>query len=69
MIPKNFYEWHKCITEDCCIQLTPNFVQERIKVFENDTHAETIKFKQLYGVQQLQMTISWYKEAAHLIKE
>ena len=63
-----FKDWYSCITEKCGIQLTPAYVQQRLKVLEDNSHPETLKFKELYGDQYLYMVISWFKEAANLIK-
>ncbi len=69
MIPTTFYEWHQCITEKCGIQLTREYVQQRLKVLEDSTNPETIVFKEFYGAEHLYMVTSWFKEAAHLIRQ
>lgn len=66
-IPQTFYEWHQCITKDYGIELTPEFIEQRLKILENNTHAETIRFIELYGEEHLYMTISWFKEVGNLI--
>ena len=61
-------EWHDCITEKCGIQLTLEYIQQRLKVLENISHPETLKFKELYGDEHLQMVISWFRKTANIIK-
>lgn len=59
MIPQTFEEWHNCIVNDCKINLTKEFAMQRLKVYENNTHAETKKFISLYGESHLQNIINW----------
>ena len=49
MIPNNFEEWKSCIVNDCNIDLTKNFVQSRLVVYENRNSIETKKFIALYA--------------------
>lgn len=63
MIPRNFDEWKNCIVNDCKIELTKTFVQQRLSVYENTNHPETKKFEKLYGRQHLDNIIYWYKKA------
>ena len=64
MIPTTFEEWRKCIVEDCKINLTSSFAQNRLIVYENKNNPETIRFKKLYGAQHLDNVIHWYKRVA-----
>lgn len=61
MIPQTFEEWQRCIINDCKINLTKDFAQQRIAVYEDRSNSETQKFVSLYGEQHLQNIISWYK--------
>lgn len=61
IIPRSFEEWQNCIINDCKINLTKEFAKERLSVFENENHPETIKFKELYGEKHLDNIIYWYK--------
>lgn len=62
MIPRNFDEWKNCIVNDCRIELTKTFVQQRLSVYENAKHPETRKFIELYGQQHLEDVIFWYQK-------
>ncbi|MFT6138288.1 MAG: hypothetical protein ACJAUR_002071 [Ulvibacter sp.] len=59
MIPKTFEEWQKCIVNDCKINLTKNFAEKRLTVYQNNVNSETKKFVSLYGEQHLQNIINW----------
>ncbi len=61
MIPQSFEQWVNCITNDCKINLTPEFAQQRLAIYENQEHAETQKFIEMYGEQHLANIINWYK--------
>ena len=61
MLPQTFQEWKNCITKDCKINLTIEFAQERLKVFENNKNSETLKFASLYGREHLKNIIEWLK--------
>jgi len=60
MIPKNFHDWVNCITEGCKIDLTYEFAQQRLKVFQDLNNAETKKFKSLYGEEHYKNVLLWY---------
>ncbi|MBL56487.1 MAG: hypothetical protein CMP61_04785 [Flavobacteriales bacterium] len=62
MIPQNFQQWHKCITQDCKIQLTKEFVEKRLSVYMDTNHSETIRFRKLYGDHHLSNVINWLQQ-------
>lgn len=61
MIPLTFEQWQSCITKDCKIDLTKDFAQQRLVVYQDPENKETQKFISLYGEQHLQNIISWYR--------
>ena len=62
-IPMNYNEWKYCITVKCRIPLTKKFVEERLKVFTNDNHEYTHRFKELYGEEYTTQVVSWLNSA------
>lgn len=60
MIPKTYEEWKKCILIDCKINLTSEFVKERITTLENIDNQETKRFINLYGGNHYQNILSWF---------
>lgn len=62
MIPQTFEQWKNCIVNDCKINLTKNFAQQRLAVYQDKKNNETKKFVSLYGEQHLQNIINWFKK-------
>ncbi|MEO0341355.1 MAG: hypothetical protein AAF242_19365 [Bacteroidota bacterium] len=69
MIPTSFSEWKNCIENDCKIKITRNFVDTRLKVYQNKRNPETIKFVSLYGEQHLNNIIFWLEKSAKEIAQ
>ena len=64
MIPQSYDAWLNCITVDCKIEMTPQYVTERIRILSNTKDAETQNFKKLYGEAHLQNIVAWFHQAA-----
>lgn len=62
MIPQTFNDWKNCIVYDCKINLTKDFAQQRLAVYQDKKSHETQKFIQLYGEAHLQNIINWFKQ-------
>lgn len=62
-IPENYEEWRHCITVDCGLELTPQFILERIAALQNDKDHHTQQFVKLYGRQHLQQVLGWFAQA------
>lgn len=62
--PENYEQWHHCITVDCGIDITPDFVSQRLAVWRNADNQETQRFADLYGDDYLQAVIGWFEKAA-----
>lgn len=63
-IPHSFDQWKHCIEHDCGIQLTKEFVSQRLKVYENLKNTETKKFVSLYGKSHLDNVVYWFQKIA-----
>ncbi len=64
MIPQTFNDWTNCIVNDCKINLTKEFAEQRLRVYQDNKNSETIKFISLYGEKHLQNIINWFNEIA-----
>lgn len=64
MIPQTFNDWTNCIVNDCKINLTKEFAEQRLLVYHDNKNAETQKFISLYGEKHLQNIINWFNEIA-----
>ena len=67
-IPGSFEEWHHCITVECGIPLTAEFVGERLAIWRNPKIEETVRFRSLYGDDHWHAVISWFERAAREFK-
>ncbi len=61
MTPQTFEQWKNCIINDCKINLTKDFAQQRLTVYRDRKNQETQRFVKLYGEQHLQNIINWYQ--------
>jgi len=61
MIPQTFNDWTNCIVNDCKINLTKEFAEQRLLIYQDSKNSETQKFISLYGENHLQNIISWFK--------
>jgi len=62
MIPQNFESWKSCITQSCKIELTDEFVLNRIKCLTDLNLIETKRIIDLYGKEHHQNLIGWFNQ-------
>lgn len=62
MIPQTFNDWTNCIVNNCKINLTKDFAEQRLAVYQDNQNAETQKFISLYGEQHLENIINWFNQ-------
>jgi hypothetical protein len=63
MIPKTYEDWHYCITVECGIALTPEYLAKRSSILADETNKETMTFRERYGDLHLQRVRSWFEQA------
>lgn len=63
--PETYEQWRHCITVECRIPLTLDFVTERLAVWRNSQREETIRFRELYGDEYLACVIGWLEQAKY----
>jgi len=56
-------DWKHCITVECGIPLTPQYVEERIAALKNPKDHHTQKFLREYGQPHLIKVIGWFEKA------
>ncbi len=61
MIPETFEQWKSCIEKECKIELTQEFINNRLAVYRDKLNTETLKFISLYGEKHLNNVISWFE--------
>jgi len=64
MIPQNYQEWRRCITEECGLALTADFIGARLAIWRDEKTFETGRFRELYGDAHWQAVIGWFEQAA-----
>ncbi|MEM9782198.1 MAG: hypothetical protein AAF899_06950 [Pseudomonadota bacterium] len=64
VVPRNYDEWVKCITVDCGIPLTQDFVARRIDALQDESDYHTRKFIETWGAAHHAKTLEWFKEAS-----
>lgn len=62
----NYDEWKHCITVECGLKLTINFIDERISALQNDNDYHTQQFTRLYGHHHREQVIAWFKLAREM---
>jgi len=62
MIPQTFEQWKQCIVNDCKINLTKDFAQQRLIIYQDKDNVETQKFISLYGQKHLSNIINWLEK-------
>ena len=62
-IPQTYAQWHHCITVECGIPLTRDFIAARLTVWRDADAEETMRFRRLYGDAHWQAVISWFEQA------
>jgi len=53
MIPQTYDQWKNCIINYCKINLTKDYAQQRLAVYQDKDNQETQKFVSPYGEQHL----------------
>ena len=63
IIPVTYEDWRHCITVECGIELTPEYISERISALQNGKDHYTQQFVKRYGDQYLQQVLSWFMQS------
>lgn len=62
-IPQTFESWKHCITVNCSIRLTTEFIDQRIFELKGPKNEHTIQFERLYGKAYLKNILAWFEQA------
>ena len=63
LIPASFGEWRHCIEYDCGIQLSRQFIEERISILRASGHEESKRFIRHYGESHRRRVVEWFERA------
>ncbi|MEM7341590.1 MAG: hypothetical protein AAF467_23280 [Actinomycetota bacterium] len=61
--PETYPEWRRCITIDCGIELTDEFIETRLVALRDPDDSHTAQFAKQYGDGYLQQVIEWFELA------
>ena len=64
VVPTTYEEWEHCITVDCGIPLTADYIAGRIKALNDMSDLHTQKFVERWGEGHRTQTLAWFEEAA-----
>jgi len=67
IIPYNYDTWHHCITVDCDIKLTAEYINERIASLQDEKNLRTKQFVKLYSNEHRKNVLSWFQQAQKLL--
>lgn len=62
-LPKTYAEWRHCITVDCGIELTTQFIEARLRALGDPADSHTARFVELYGEGHRDQVIEWFELA------
>ncbi|TLX56854.1 hypothetical protein DN824_13430 [Stutzerimonas nosocomialis] len=63
-IPDSYAVWRHCITVECGIPLTADYISRRLAILANPNEYETQRFAEVYGAAHLQAVLAWFQLAA-----
>ena len=69
LIPTNYEEWEHCITVECNIPLTSEFVAQRIEALQNMNDYHTRKFIDRWGQNHHTRTLDWFRAAEQKLRK
>lgn len=63
VIPESYEQWRHCILVECGLDLTPDFISQRIASLQDPSGYYTQQFIRCYGAEYLTQVIGWFKRA------
>ncbi|MEM6641170.1 MAG: hypothetical protein AAF610_14870 [Pseudomonadota bacterium] len=66
--PQNYDQWRHCITVECGIPLTSEYVEQRLRVWRDESAQETRRFRELYGDDYWKFMTSCFERASTELK-
>ena len=63
IIPTTYQEWQHCITVECGIALTKDFIESRITALQSESDEHTRQFTAKFGPAYKAQVLTWFKQA------
>ncbi len=62
-IPRNYEEWKYCIEHWCGLELSPTFIDTRIKALNDRSDEHTQRIIESYGQAHHRALLTWFERA------
>ena len=62
VFPKNYDDWRQTITIQGGIELTSDYISQRLTALRNEKDPTTQNFIKLYGSEYHQQVVSWFEQ-------
>lgn len=63
IIPQSYEAWHHCITVECGLELTADYVSDRIASLQDERDHHTQQFVKCYGRSHRDKVLAWFFQA------
>ena len=63
VIPKTYEQWQHCIVVECGLELSPQYITQRLSTLKNDREQSTKQFIKLYGKEYHEQVVAWFAQA------
>ena len=63
VIPQNYEEWRHCIIVECGLELTQDYIDQRITALNDPKDHYTQQFLRKYGAEYHQQVLNWFAMA------
>ena len=62
-IPQTFEQWRHCIEHWCKIEITPEFIDKRLRALQDTNDYHTRRFIECYGEAHRAAVVGWLQRA------
>src|SRR5690349_6401038 len=63
VVPQTYEQWRRCITVDCRINLTREYIESRLVALDDAESIENRNFRRLYGDGHFAAVRQWFRQA------
>lgn len=63
MIPRTYAQWQHCISVECGMDLSTDFIAQRLAVWRDAQSQESVRFRRLYGDAHWKAVLDWFERA------
>ena len=63
-----YEDWRRCITVDCGLKLTRDFIRARLSALRDPSLWETQRFVKIWGEPHRRRVVAWFEQAERDIR-